>query len=470
MKKKRKLVLGWTGAVSVMILLVLVYILISTYYEGSFYPGTYANGIYCTGRSIEAVNEELKGLYEEESFFIQDSYGHAFEILLSDIRFEIDYTSQLLELQNPKNTVSWLLHPEQETYSIVRPGISFDEALLKEALLTTGLEEILSTDTASHDTAVEIRRGENGYELYDGRKFLLDREQVYEKVAEALQAEIYSVDITGCYVDLPYTEEMLATIDLFKKVEEFQTCHITYDMGDTLLALSPDIVADWITLTDEQPLTFALDETDNLVLNEEAMISFVDGLCEEFDTYKSTRTFLASRGDEITIEGGTYGNQLDREAEIAYLTEAFQAGVNEVHVPAYKKEAFTRGKNDIGDTYVEIDMTEQKLYYYEEGELLIETDIVTGNMRRGFDTPEGVNFVYNMQKNRTLRGTGYTAFVKYWVPVVGGIGIHDASWRSDFGGDIYKTNGSHGCINVPSEVMPDLYELLEIGVPVVMFY
>lgn len=129
-----------------------------------------------------------------------------------------------------------------------------------------------------------------------------------------------------------------------------------------------------------------------------------------------------------------------------------------------------RGKNDIGDTYIEVDMTEQKMYYYEDGELILETDIVTGNTGRRMGTPQGVNYVYNKQRNRVLRGQGYASPVKYWVPVKGAIGIHDASWRSKFGGEIYKTNGSHGCINTPTEIMAQLYESVEIGTPVIMFY
>ena len=115
-------------------------------------------------------------------------------------------------------------------------------------------------------------------------------------------------------------------------------------------------------------------------------------------------------------------------------------------------------------------MTQQKLYCYKAGELLLETDIVTGNMRRNWDTPVGVNFVYAKQKNRILRGQGYASPVDYWMPVKGAIGIHDADWRKEFGGEIYLKNGSHGCINIPPENMPIIYDNYEIGTPVIMFY
>ena len=141
-----------------------------------------------------------------------------------------------------------------------------------------------------------------------------------------------------------------------------------------------------------------------------------------------------------------------------------------MHKPAYLQEGFCRGLDDLGDTYIEVDMGQQRMYYYQEGECLISVDVVTGNARRGWDTPEGINYVYNKQKNRILRGEDYATPVKFWMPVVGNVGIHDADWRKEFGGEIYKTNGSHGCINTPPKVMTQLYELVEMGTPVVMFY
>ena len=115
-------------------------------------------------------------------------------------------------------------------------------------------------------------------------------------------------------------------------------------------------------------------------------------------------------------------------------------------------------------------MTNQKLFVFVDGTCTIETDIVTGNTKRKWSTPDGVYFVYSKQRNRTLRGDNYATPVKYWMPVNGNIGLHDASWRKKFGGEIYKTDGSHGCVNIPKAVMPDIYETVEKGTPVIMYY
>ncbi|MBR5766382.1 MAG: L,D-transpeptidase, partial [Lachnospiraceae bacterium] len=100
----------------------------------------------------------------------------------------------------------------------------------------------------------------------------------------------------------------------------------------------------------------------------------------------------------------------------------------------------------------------------------LKTDVVTGNLRRGNGTPEKLCYVYFKQKNRTLRGANYATFVYYWMAVTGHIGIHDATWRSKFGGEIYKTDGSHGCINIPKNMAAQLYDIVEVGTPCVLYY
>ncbi|MBO5165698.1 MAG: L,D-transpeptidase family protein [Lachnospiraceae bacterium] len=471
MKKSRKPLL-WLVLAAVVMIPLSLYLVIGFYYRENYYPGTYVNGVYCTGKTTAEINAELQTLYQDMYFAegilkVQDAYGRQYEILLSDIQFSIDYYSQLEELKNAQNPFLWIKGLWGAANYTVFPQISFDEAMLSEVLSQCGLRENNRHTDSPEASQVEIRR-EGGYTLFDGRLHVLDMDMVVGTVKEALLQGNAFADVSVCYADLSYTEEMQNTILLWEKIDKFQRCGIVYDMGDTQIILAPEITSGFITLDENGE--FLLDETGSLILNEEAVEAFVDELCATYNTYESTRTFLSTRGDIITIEGGTYGNVIDREAEIAYLKEAFQNKESGVHVPIYETEAYHRGINDIGDTYVEVDMTEQKLYYYEEGDLLFETDIVTGNMRRGWDTPAGVNYVYAMQRNRTLRGETYASFVKYWVPVVGNIGIHDASWRKEFGGDIYETGGSHGCINVPSDAMGELYDMLEIGVPVVMFY
>lgn len=102
------------------------------------------------------------------------------------------------------------------------------------------------------------------------------------------------------------------------------------------------------------------------------------------------------------------------------------------------------------------DLTAQHMYFIQNGQIAMQCDIVTGNPNKGNATPQGMYSLYYKQQNQVLRGKKledgtyeYESPVDYWMPFNGGIGFHDASWQSAFGGARYQTYGSHGCVNMP---------------------
>ncbi len=125
---------------------------------------------------------------------------------------------------------------------------------------------------------------------------------------------------------------------------------------------------------------------------------------------------------------------------------------------------------ELGQTYIEVDMGKQELRYYVDGQLNMEMPVVTGNINRGRGTPTGVYNIYNKRYHTYLRGADYVSYVNYWLGVHKGVGIHDANWRNKFGEEIYKRDGSHGCINCPESQVSQLWEVVEVGTPVVLYY
>ena len=130
----------------------------------------------------------------------------------------------------------------------------------------------------------------------------------------------------------------------------------------------------------------------------------------------------------------------------------------------------------MGESYVEIDLTRQKVWVYVDGNLEIETDCVTGCINNGHETPTGIFTLTYKTKDKILRGEKlpsgeyeYESHVDYWMPFNGGIGLHDASWRDTFGGDIYINNGSHGCINLPIKEAEKLYSIINSDMPIIVY-
>ena len=445
------------------------YIGLAIYYHNAFAYGTWINNVYCTGRSIQEVNAELVQNFTYDGVTIYDKDGNAYVITAEDIGYQFDFVTALEIYQKRQNPWMWIDSLSHGDSAELAPVVSYDRQALEHLFDTIPFLE--AEDGRSDDTrTVSIIRTNLGYELLNERLDVLQVEEAKSAIISAIEESRTEVSLEdeGCYHDLPLTVQMQDTLDLWEQVEYFQRCDIVYRMGNEQVVVDASVVCDWIEIAEDG--SFVTDSDGNLQMKENAIEDFIDELAEEYDTVGISRQFRATRGDLVTVEGGTYGNKIDRAAEVEYLTEAFNGKRQESHEPVYTQKAWAQGKNDIGSTYIEIDMGEQMMYYYVNGVQKLSTPVVTGNTSRKMGTPSGVNYVYLKQTDRILRGEGYASHVDFWMPVKGNIGIHDAAWRSRYGGTIYQTNGSHGCINTPRDVMVQLYESAEVGTPVVMFY
>ena len=153
--------------------------------------------------------------------------------------------------------------------------------------------------------------------------------------------------------------------------------------------------------------------------------------------------------------------------EKEFLIAQFEKGESLYNrTPIMKQEL----PKDIGSTYIEIDLKEQHLWFYENGELVSETDVVTGDAIKNRNTPTGVYFISEKINGKYLTGRDYKTWVNKWMRLTNsGVGLHDAGWRRSFGGDIYKGNGSHGCINLPKQYAYELFKQVYTKMPVIIY-
>lgn len=179
---------------------------------------------------------------------------------------------------------------------------------------------------------------------------------------------------------------------------------------------------------------------------------------------------MTSYGKEVTIDGGDYGWWMNYDKEAEELEAMIEKGESGERTPVYYQTAASYGTPDYGTTYVEINLTAQHLFFYQDGKLMMESDFVSGNSAKGYDTPAGVYSITYKQRDATLTGENYQTPVSYWMPFNKNIGMHDANWRSSFGGTIYKTKGSHGCINMPPAKAQEMYSYVQKGTPVICYH
>ena len=192
-------------------------------------------------------------------------------------------------------------------------------------------------------------------------------------------------------------------------------------------------------------------------------------LAKKYDTFGYPRQFKTSTGETITVSGGDYGWLMARNDTTTKLIEAIKSGKSQTIEPEYTYKGYVRDTNDIGNTYVEVSLSAQHMWFYKNGQLLVDTDVVTGNHNLGHDTKTGIYAIMYKERNATLVGEDYSSPVKYWMPFYANVGIHDASWRTTFGGSEYLNNGSHGCVNTPEANAEKIFNNIEKGVPVVVY-
>ena len=207
-------------------------------------------------------------------------------------------------------------------------------------------------------------------------------------------------------------------------------------------------------------------------LDGENMATYCTQLAQKHDvSKKKTGKFKTTAGSTIDVPVAAAGQTVDGnklyESIYKAIDEKKSATVEAVYSDAKVEE--TGEFVTYGGNYCEVDLTNQMVYVYKDGKQVVSSQCVTGCIAKGHGTPTGVYSIFSMDKDRYLRGDGYKSWVNFFVPFNGGIGFHDASWRSTFGGNIYLYSGSHGCINMPYAEVKKLFANVSMGETVIVY-
>ena len=340
-------------------------------------------------------------------------------------------------------------------YSSETPkAVTYDEKLLKECidkLSCFDKNKIIESQSANiiyQNNAYVISK-----ELYGNR---INKDVLYENVVKAIinGDKTINLESINCYADPKYIASSLEVANAKDILNKYVSSKITYNFAGLSQYLDGSIIKDWISV----------DGNFQVTLDEAKVRNYVDTLASTYNT---------SLGTTIKVSGGYDGYNhswiIDSSEETKALIENIKNGQTITKNPIYAQTSSASYFSNVGDTYVEIDMAKQHLWYYKDGYLVVEGDVVTGNESDGCSTPPGVYNLYSKQKDTVLTGPDYAAPVCFWMPFNNGIGLHDASWRTEFGGEIYKTDGSHGCVNLPYYVAKAIYDNISSGVPVICY-
>lgn len=417
-----------------------------------------------SGWTQAQLDESLDSFVSGYSLTITDILGNSYRIKGSDISYEAEGDEAEKTLLANQNPFEWPLSLFNSTQLDLTLTTTYDEDALREEV---GALDFMQTQNMTAPVNASVILTGDGYEVEDavsGTTVLTER--VLDEAVAAVDAGETSLTLTQSDYEQPeILADDLSITDFTDKLDQYLDSTVTYDIEGADEGIDRTMIMSMLDID--------MDE-ETVSLKEDAVTSYVQTLATKYNTYGSERRFKTSLGDTITIGGGDYGWVISKSGEKEQLLKDLRGGEPVEREPVYEQTAVQRavkdGETDIGDTYIEIDYTNQHIYYYKDGELQMDSDIVSGNTSIGNGSPDGL-FKINYKKSpATLVGEDYQSDVTYFMVFSYNVGIHDASWRSSFGGSIYTSNGSHGCINVPLSFAKNLYAVLAEKTPVIAYY
>lgn len=471
-RKGGKLKWAILGSAAVLLLVLAGgYVGMTMYYRTHFFPGSSINGISCGGMDAAEAAILVDGRIDGYSLQVWGRGDGSDSVLIGEISPEdaglsyVDSLKRVEALLEGQNEWGWI--PANITgkpceYTLEQ-GVSFDENILKKTV--AGWEACREENMReARDAYIGERSGGSGYEIVpEEQGTRLDMDKVWECITDALYRQGTSVDLeqAQCYVEPqilrtdPKLAEAVETANTWLKTE------ITYDWNGGEVILDAETIKEWVSMEGNEP-----------VLDEDAVAAFVETQADAYDTYGKRGTFVTVHGIELTLPRLSYGWATDREAETDELLELIRQGSVTEREPIYGIRAQRKGQADIGNNYIEADLTHQHLYVHQDGRVVFETDVVSGktNSVPSHGTPSGIFGLTYKTTNAVLRGRDYVTPVNYWMPFYGNYGMHDATWRWDFGLTIYQNHGSHGCINLPLDAAAVIYQYVFTGYPIICYY
>lgn len=474
-KRKKHKGLKITGLAAAMAVVVAgcAYAGMTYYYSDRFFEGTWINGIDCSGKTAYEVETALADKVQDYSIQVSSRNQEPQMITGEQIKYQYLSTGETLQLLKNQKPYEWIKgFYEQKSYTVAE-NVAYDKTLLQQQVTALNCAKT-ENQTAPENAYVAFK--DNQFQIVpETEGTQLNVKQAYRILDQAVADTQASIDFgtaPDAYVSAEVTQNAPELQSALEACNNYTKASITYTFGDQTATLDGNTIKDWLQF----------DEKGQLLMDDNTfhqhIADYVAQLAATYNTVGTEREFHTTSGRTVYVYSSVYGWAIDQAAEAAQLAQEIQSGTQTTREPIYEQTANSHGLNDLGNTYIEVDLSNQHMYYYQSGSLIFDSEFVSGNMSYSDrQTHAGIFTLYSKTSPSVLRGDKkpdgtyeYEEPVDYWMPFDGGIGFHDAPWRDAFGGDIYLTNGSHGCINLPPENAAVLYSIIDYNVPIVCFY
>lgn len=457
----------------VVLVLLIVYLAGMLYYNDKFLNGTMVNGSDVGGMTLQKANDQLS----------KKVNGQSLKLIFNDGQSEVLQSAQLGVSYNKDNSLNQLMKNQNKWAWFIgffknEKNTLTDLIQISDENLTNGIAsmEHAKEENQIAPTDAYIQYKDGSFSIIEetlGSKFNI--EELVKNIKVALSEGKQQLDVTKAngYVKPQVYKDDQDLNNQLKAANEYCLSAITYTTPKGKeIALDGSTLITWLSKQDDGSYT-----KDESVFKEK-LTAFVKELASQYNSIGATRTFTGKDGQSHTVSRGTYGFRVSTDSEVSALLKMINENKSENNrIPEHTGQLPSGENGGLGTTYLEINITKQHLWFVKDGSVVLESDFVSGKESDPTRlTPSGTYYIYNKERNRVLRGTKqpngkyeYESPVSYWMPFNKGIGLHDASWRSTFGRDIYINSGSHGCINLPTGFAGSLYSQIYVNLPVVVY-
>lgn len=446
---------------TVLATLLLIYLGFAIYFIRHFYWGTTINALQVGGQSVGKVVGGFRAEAHEYELLLKERGEETETIKGSEIDIHFEAKEQVEEIKKKQNGFLWLFKLGTNKAYDLDKAYTYDAQKLQDKM------NQLNCLDKKHQA-----RPENASVVYEKDCFiikagdegnLIKKDVLLTNLKEAIKSgeQDINLDEAACYEEATYQADSKEVLNAAQTFNNYLKAEVTYTIGDNTETVTKEQIKDWLYTDDKmQPQ-----------LDRSKVEEYIDTLANKYDTVGGTRHFKTSSGTTVEVSGGDYGWEIDRDKETHELAKALKSYEPVKRTPICTQQGVAYGlENDIGGTYVEINLSSQYLWLYSNGKKVTEGSIVSGTADGRHNTPPGVYKIDYMERNAILRGPGYACPVSFWMPFNEDIGLHDATWRGSFGGTIYQYNGSHGCINCPYSLVETIFNTVSSGTPVVCYH
>ena len=443
-----------------------------TYSQTHFLENTFINGIDVSNMTAPEVEKILSGKAEGYELKITFRDGEVEVIDGDTIGFKVKPDGSVDRILQSQDHKEWFRCFFRRTDGEVEQHTTYDPNRLKAAV--AALPELQEDRMVAPKDAYIVLQDTTFTIIPEVEGSLVDIGIVQNAATEAVskeQTDIVVADLEGSYKVPSVRAQDTAIVEKCDEYNQMLAGSITWNMpnGESL-TVDKNTTVNW--LSQDENGEYYRDED----LWEENIEFWVDELARNVNTVGKDWSFHSTNRGDITISGGDYGYSVNKVKERDEVWDLLWDGETDDREPYFYSVQFNHGSG-LGGTYIEANLSSQHVWIYVDGAMVCETDCVSGNTSLGRGTPTGVFQILYKDTDVDLKGQqlangqySYISHVNYWMPFYGGCGFHDANWRSRFGGSIYKTDGSHGCINLPPSITPKFYGYVRSGMPVIVYY